>query len=54
MWGTLEWAEAREHGRWLNQLNMFVQALWKTVIGCSDDALAAVLVSIDVIFLSSL
>ena len=42
MQGALEWPQVSEHGCRLDQLNMVVQALWKTVAGCSDDALPTV------------
>ena len=51
---ALEWSEASEHRCWLDQLNMLMQAIWKTVAGGSDDALTTVRVNVDVILLGPL
>lgn len=51
MQSTPERPQATEHCRWLDQLNVFMQVLWKTVARRSNDALSAVRVSVDVIFL---
>lgn len=53
MKGAPKWPKASEYCRWLDQFHMFMQALWKTVAGRSDDALAANQVSVYVIFLDS-